>query len=106
MSDWVNVIQAENLGAGSRIKIDVDDVEIIVCRDGDAIFAFEDMCSHEAFPLEEGDIENGQITCPLHGAEFCLKTGEALTAPAFSPITVFPVRVENGFIQVRDDRWD
>jgi len=106
MSDWVNVAKDADLKTGGRVRIDVDDVEVIVCRDGDAVYAFEDMCSHEAFPLGEGDIENGQITCPLHGAEFCLKTGEALTAPAYSPITVFPVRVENGFIQVRDHRWD
>ena len=46
------------------------------------------------------------ITCPLHGAEFCLRTGEVLTPPAYEPLTTFPVRVHDGAVQVRDPRWD
>jgi 3-phenylpropionate/trans-cinnamate dioxygenase ferredoxin subunit len=34
------------------------------------------------------------------------KTGEALTAPAFELTATFPVRVEDGEVQVRDERWD
>ncbi|MEE9158841.1 MAG: ferredoxin, partial [Gammaproteobacteria bacterium] len=37
---------------------------------------------------------------------FAIKTGEALTPPAYEPVTTFPVRVKNGMIQVKDDRWD
>ena len=47
-----------------------------------------------------------EIVCPRHGARFCIRTGAALTAPAYEPTDTFPVRVENGEIQVRDDRWD
>ncbi len=106
MSDWVDVVEADRLKLGDRVKLDLDDVEVIVCRAGEAVYAFEDLCSHDSYPLGDGPIENGTITCPLHGASFCLKSGEALTPPAYSPITVFPVRVENGMVQVRDDRWD
>jgi 3-phenylpropionate/trans-cinnamate dioxygenase ferredoxin subunit len=106
MSDWVDVIAAERLAPEDRIKLDLDDVEVVVCKAGEEIYAFEDLCSHDAYPLGDGPIEEGRITCPLHGASFCLKSGEALTPPAYSPITVFPVRVENGMVQVRDDRWD
>jgi len=34
------------------------------------------------------------------------RSGAALTAPAYEPVAKFPVRIENGVIQVRDDRWD
>jgi nitrite reductase/ring-hydroxylating ferredoxin subunit len=54
----------------------------------------------------EGTLEGDQIICPRHGAHFCIKTGEALTPPAYEPIVTFPVRVENGIVQVCDDRWD
>ena len=56
--------------------------------------------------LTGGQVEGDEIVCPRHGARFCIRTGEALTAPAYEPTSKFPVRVENGEIQVRDDRWD
>jgi len=51
-------------------------------------------------------VEVDQIVCPRHGARFCIRTGEVLAPPAFEPIAIFPVRVNNGEIEVRDDRWD
>jgi len=44
--------------------------------------------------------------CPRHGARFCIKNGKALTPPAYEDVHSFPVRVENGVVQVRDDRDD
>jgi 3-phenylpropionate/trans-cinnamate dioxygenase ferredoxin subunit len=46
------------------------------------------------------------ITCPRHGATFDIRTGDALSAPAYEPTAKFPVRVDDGMVQVRDDRWD
>ncbi|MGH8610107.1 MAG: ferredoxin, partial [Gammaproteobacteria bacterium] len=46
------------------------------------------------------------ITCPRHGARFCIKTGEALSPPAYEAVTTFPVRVEDGMVFVRDNRFD
>jgi 3-phenylpropionate/trans-cinnamate dioxygenase ferredoxin subunit len=51
-------------------------------------------------------MDGDQVICPRHGARFCVRTGAALTAPAYEPIECFPVRVEQGIIQVRDHRWD
>jgi len=69
-------------------------------------FAIEDVCTHDGGQLTGGTIEGGEIVCPRHGARFSIRTGEALTAPAYEPVATFPVRVENGLIQVRDNRWD
>jgi len=56
--------------------------------------------------LTGGSIEGSEIVCPRHGARFCIKTGAALTAPAYEATATFPVRIENGVVEVRDDRWD
>ena len=106
MSEWVNVLPVDMLKPSEHTVIDVDDTSIIVFNlDGD-FYALEDVCSHEHFPLSEGDVENGNVVCALHGAEFCIKSGNALSPPAYEPVAKFPVRVENGVILVRDDRWD
>jgi len=106
MSEWVNVVQAEMLKPNEHTVVDVEDTAVVVFNVEGEFFALEDVCSHEHFPLSDGDVENGRIVCALHGAEFCIKTGKALTAPAYEPVPRFPVRIENGVIQVRDDRWD
>ena len=47
-----------------------------------------------------------EIICPRHGARFCVKTGAVKCAPAYEDIATFPIRIEQGRLQVRDDRWD
>ena len=60
-----------------------------------------------AFSFLHGvDVDGDQIECPRHGARFCIRTGEVMAPPAYEPVAKFPVRVENGEVQVRDDRWD
>lgn len=106
MSDWVDVAAEDELLPGQYRVVDVDDVAVAVFNVAGAFVAIEDLCSHEALPLADGKVDGDRITCPHHGAEFCLRTGKALSAPAYEPLTCLPVRTEAGRIQVRDDRWD
>jgi 3-phenylpropionate/trans-cinnamate dioxygenase ferredoxin subunit len=106
MSDWVTVCPLSELSPGSHRVIEVDGTQVAVFNlDGD-LHAIEDVCTHDGGVLTGGPIEGDQIVCPRHGARFCIRTGEALAAPAFEPTARFPVRVENGMVEVRDDRWD
>jgi 3-phenylpropionate/trans-cinnamate dioxygenase ferredoxin subunit len=50
--------------------------------------------------LDDAAVEECQVICPRHGAHFCVRTGEALTPPAYEPLRTFKVRVENGRILV------
>lgn len=106
MSDWVDVAPTQELGPNEHVVVDVDDVPIAVFNIGGQYYAVEDLCSHEAYPIAEGELDGDTIACPAHGAKFCLRNGEALSAPAYEPIATFPVRIESGMVQVRDDRWD
>ena len=51
-------------------------------------------------PLGDGEIEGMDIICPRHGARFDIRTGEALLLPAAVDIPAYPVRIENGMIEV------
>lgn len=104
MSDWVNVASADAIPAGKPVHVDLDGTAIAVFRVDDAFYAIEDVCTHDGGMLTGGCVENDQVICPRHGARFSIKTGEALTAPAYEPTATFPVRIENGMVQVRDDR--
>jgi len=106
MSDWLTVAKVGELAPGSHRVIDVDGASVAVFNVGGEYYAIEDVCSHDGGQLTGGFVEGDQVVCPRHGARFSIKTGEALCAPAYEPTAKFPVRVENGVIQVRDDRWD
>lgn len=106
MSDWIDVAPEMEFFPGSCRVLDADGVAIAVFNVEGRYCAIEDLCSHEAETLSNGTVDGFEITCPRHMARFSLITGDALSPPAYEPIAVFPVRVENGMVQVRDDRFD
>ena len=106
MSDWVAVARAGELAQGQWRVADVDGTQIVVFNIDGEYYAIEDVCTHDGGQLTGGHVEGDQIVCPRHGARFCIRTGAALTAPAYEPTAKFPVRVLNGEVQLRDDRWD
>jgi len=106
MSDWVNVGSVEEIPPGAHKVIDVDDVMVAVFNIEGQFYAIEDVCTHDGGILTGGAIEGCIITCPRHGATFDVRSGAALTAPAYEPTATFPVRIQDGMVQVKDDRWD
>ncbi|GAB6050504.1 hypothetical protein JCM16106_13520 [Hydrogenophilus islandicus] len=104
--EWMVVAKVDEFPVGSYRVVPLDDTEVIVVRSDVGFYAVENRCSHAEVPLAGGTIADGAITCPRHGARFCLKSGAALSPPAVEAIATFPVRVENGVVEVRDARWD
>jgi len=89
-----------SLAAGNPVKIEKNGRTICVARVGDQVFAIDDTCSHSDASLSEGEILDFKIECWLHGAEFDLRTGEALTPPAVAPIKVYPVIVDGDSVTI------
>ncbi|MBA0902915.1 MAG: non-heme iron oxygenase ferredoxin subunit [Candidatus Nitrotoga sp.] len=106
MSDWVTVAKVDELLPGDWRVVDVHGAQALVCNLGGKYYAIEDVCTHDSGRLTGGVIEGDEIICPRHGARFSIRTGEALTAPAYEPTATFPVRIEDNEVQVCDDRWD
>jgi 3-phenylpropionate/trans-cinnamate dioxygenase ferredoxin component len=106
MSSWISVCRAVDLPAGAHRIVDLDGAQAAVFNLDGEFYAIEDVCTHDGGILTGGPVEGACIVCPRHGARFSIKTGEALSAPAFEPTAKFPVRVVDGEVQVRDDRWD
>lgn len=106
MADWVSVGTVDEIPPGTHKVVDVNDVLIAVFNVGGQFYAIEDVCTHDGGILTGGTVKDCIITCPRHGATFDIRTGMALTAPAYEPTATFPVRIEDGMVQVKDDRWD
>jgi 3-phenylpropionate/trans-cinnamate dioxygenase ferredoxin subunit len=106
MSDWVDVIAERAVADGEHIAVDVDGTAVAVFKIDGVCYAIEDVCTHDGAEIASGCLEGDEIVCPRHGARFCVKTGAVKSAPAYEDVACFPVRITNGMVQVRDDRWD
>ena len=104
--EWIDVCPVEQLQEGEPQVLYTDDYAIAVFRVGDDHYAVEDVCTHDGGELAGGDVDGCQVICPRHGARFDLKTGAALTPPAYEAIRTFKVRVEGGTVQVSSEPTD
>ena len=93
-------LKLSELNENKAIKVHLDGTDICVVRQGSEVFAIADLCSHAEASLSEGDVTTGRIECWLHGAEFDLRTGEAVTPPASAPVETYPVSIEGDTVRV------
>ena len=98
--EYYEIVPASELPPGERLFIEIEGQSLVIFNIAGQFFSIADICSHDDGPVGEGDIEGYNITCPRHGARFSIRTGEALSAPAFERARTFPVRVQGGMIQI------
>jgi 3-phenylpropionate/trans-cinnamate dioxygenase ferredoxin component len=89
------------LGENAPLAIEVEGAAVVIvrCEDG-TLCAVEDRCTHDGEALGAAQVEECRIVCPRHGAQFCLRSGEALTPPAYEPLRTYRVRELEGRIQL------
>lgn len=96
------VARVEDVPDGGVLGVELaDGKRLCLVRVGDDVFAINDNCTHEQFPMSEGHVLKGHvIECSWHGARFDLRTGAVLRTPANGPIATFAVKIESGEVHV------
>ena len=82
------------------VGVTVGAQELAIARHGDEVFAVEDVCSHAAVALSEGEVDDCTVECWLHGSRFDLRTGKPTGLPATEPVATFPLEVRGDDIYV------
>lgn len=98
---WVPVGAAAAIPAGDFAQVEIDDALVAVFNVAGTFYAIDDICTHDGGGLTGGAVEGDVVICPRHGARFCLRTGAALTPPAYEPVRTYETRVVNGVVEVR-----
>jgi len=99
MADY-HVAKTTDITPGRTLRVVVDGTEVLLCNVDGAIYAIEDVCTHDGAPLDQGELEECRIVCPRHGAEFDVRTGEVLKLPAVMPLPTYSVRIEDDNVYV------
>jgi 3-phenylpropionate/trans-cinnamate dioxygenase ferredoxin subunit len=100
---WIPVASAASISSGDFAQTEIDGVIVAVFNVDGEFFAIEDVCTHDGGGLAGGAVENCNVVCPRHGAKFCLRTGAALTPPAYEPIRTYATRVNDGIVEVESN---
>ncbi len=100
MSDYQRACAITDLPDTGVVPTVVDGVPVAVVRSEGEVHAIHDVCSHEAIALSEGDIDDGEIECWLHGSRFDLASGRPTGLPATEPVAVYPVKIDGDDVLV------
>jgi len=101
---FVAIMPLEELAQGKLCRARAGDVDLVLLRRGERIYALAEKCAHLGGPLAEGEVKGLSVRCPWHGSRFSLENGRVLDGPASYDQPCLAVRVRNGMIEVRDAR--
>ena len=98
---FVPVAQMADLLPGQMTWVAVDGERRVLANVEGTYYALSDVCGHRNAPLSRGKLHGYLIECPLHFAQFDVRTGELVDGPVSTAVPIYEVRVEGGTIYVK-----
>jgi nitrite reductase/ring-hydroxylating ferredoxin subunit len=98
---FVPVAKTGDVPAGSMIVVAIDRERIMLANVAGEFHAMRDMCGHRNAPLSRGKLDGHTVECPLHFAQFDVRTGKLVDGPISADVPVYEVRVEGDTVLVR-----
>ena len=98
--DWIPAGALSDLPEGRVLSMELGGQKVILARNGASVTCYQNACAHLGFPIHDGEVESGIITCPHHGFQYDLARGECLTAPEVQ-LQPHAVRIVGSRVEVR-----
>ncbi|HET9982130.1 MAG TPA: DUF2231 domain-containing protein [Longimicrobiales bacterium] len=89
----VTVARADELEPGQMKLVRVGRRRVVLARTADGYVAFDDHCTHRGGSLAGGILACDVVTCPWHGSQFRVGTGEVVSGPAREPVATYRIEV-------------
>lgn len=90
----VKVAQVGQVAPGTAKVVDAQGTKIAIFNVGGTFYATSNTCTHVGGPLGQGRLDGTTVTCPWHGSQFNVTSGEVVRGPARRPVATYPVRVQ------------
>jgi len=100
MPNWVRVAAEGDCPAGELKGVMADGTAVVLANVEGTVCALKDQCSHEEYPLSDGELDGSDVVCLYHGARFDACSGARKSLPAIRPVQTYPVEIRDGEIYV------
>lgn len=100
-AEYTPALRVSELPENTLKRVEVQGVPVLLVRQGETIYALDEVCSHLGGPLAEGQLDGCSVICPWHSSRFALDDGRVLAGPATFRQPHFGTRVRDGQIEVR-----
>jgi nitrite reductase/ring-hydroxylating ferredoxin subunit/Fe-S cluster biogenesis protein NfuA len=100
---WTNACELSQIPDGGVRAVELRGEHLLLARRGERVTCFDNACAHLGLTLDDGEVRDGVLTCPHHGFQYDLDSGECLTATTVQ-LSPRPVRVTGARVEVRLER--
>ncbi len=101
VAEFVKVASTSEVSDGKMKAVQTAGQHVCLANIGGKYYAIGDQCTHVGGPLAQGSLKDYVVTCPLHGSQFDVRTGEVKRGPAVKPEPAYEVKVEGTSILIR-----
>jgi nitrite reductase/ring-hydroxylating ferredoxin subunit len=98
---FVPVVLASELQPGTMTWVPVDRERVLIANVGGVFYGLLDVCGHRQAPLSKGRLDGHVVECPLHFAQFDVRTGKLVSGPVAADVPTYEVRVEGDTLYLR-----
>ena len=98
--DFTPVGSADEVPDGEMRSFQVGGEDVAVANVDGSFHAFGDVCTHAQCQLSDGDLDGTTVTCPCHGSQFDVTTGNVMNGPATLPVDSYEVSEEGGELRI------
>ena len=99
--EFVPVARTTDLLPGQMKWVAVNGERRVLANVEGTFYAISDNCGHRNAPLSRGKLEGYLIECPLHFAQFDVRTGELVNGPVSTAVAVYQVRIEGETVYIK-----
>lgn len=100
MGEMVKVAKKKDVSQGKGVAVEAGGRKIALFNAGGKYYAIDDECTHAGGSLAEGELDGHTVTCPWHGAEFDVQTGQVVSPPADVDVKGYKVVVDGEDIKI------
>ena len=104
MPDYVKVAATDDIPPNQGKLVEIGEKRIALFNLDGKYYAIDNTCTHQGGPLADGYLEGDVVTCPWHGAQFKVASGEVVSPPASQGVKSFPVRVTGNDVEVEIEK--
>jgi glycine betaine catabolism B len=98
---FIAVAKAGEVPPGAMTVVAIDRERILLANVEGRFYALRDMCGHRNAPLSRGTLDGHVVECPLHFAQFDVRTGKLVDGPVSADVPIYEVRIEGDTVYVK-----